>query len=92
MVVWSVLPVVLSSPLLTTIGSLMDGVEGIPDDENTPLLNAQLESTKQERTPLPWLQITIILLLHTCEPISSQSIYPYINEVFTFCFCPGQSY
>ena len=65
----------------------MDGVEGIPDDENTLLLNAQL-SIKQKRTPLPWLQITIILLLHTCEPISSQSIYPYINEVFIlFLFC-----
>ena len=66
----------------------MDRGEGIPDDENTLLLNAQLESIKQKRTPLPWLQITIILLLHTCEPISSQSIYPYINEVFfLFFFC-----
>lgn len=69
----------------------MDGVGGIPHDENTFLLNAQLESMKQERTPLPWLQITVILLLHTCEPISSQSIYPYINEVFTFCSCSAPS-
>ena len=70
----------------------MDEVEDIPDDENSPLLNPQLESLKQKRTPLPWLQITIILLLHTCEPISSQSIYPYINEVFTSCSCSVPSY
>ena len=63
---------------------MMDRVEDIPDDENPPLLNAQLD-LKQQRTPLSWLQIIIVLLLHTCEPISSQSIYPYINEVFTFC-------
>ncbi|KIM39253.1 hypothetical protein M413DRAFT_415849 [Hebeloma cylindrosporum] len=59
----------------------MDGVENIFNDENTPLLGAQPESLKRKRTPLPWLQITIMLLLHTCEPISSQSIYPYINEL-----------
>lgn len=68
----------------------MEGVELIPIVENAPPLNAQLD-LKQQRTPLPWLQIAIMLLLHTCEPISSQSIYPYINEVFTFRSCSAPS-
>ena len=60
----------------------MDGIYDLYEDENTPPLSDQCP--KQRRTPLPWLQISIMLLLHTCEPISSQSIYPYINEVFSF--------
>ncbi|KAF8150914.1 major facilitator superfamily transporter [Crassisporium funariophilum] len=48
------------------------------DDEHTPLLKTK---PAQKRTPLPKLQIGIILLLQVCEPICSQSIYPYINEL-----------
>lgn len=59
----------------------MNGVEDKFYDKSASLLNIQLDS----KTPLPWLQIAIMLLLHTCEPISSQSIYPYVNEVFTLC-------
>ncbi|EAU85270.2 major facilitator superfamily transporter [Coprinopsis cinerea okayama7 len=47
-------------------------------DEETPLLQQRKERT---RTPLPKLQIGIVLLLQMCEPICSQSIYPYINEL-----------
>jgi len=61
----------------------MDGIDNIHEDDNISPLNAQ--SLKRSRTPLPWLQISIMLLLQTCEPISSQSIYPYINEVFALC-------
>jgi hypothetical protein len=45
-------------------------------DEETPLLVKE-----KPRTPLPWLQISIVLLLQMCEPITSQSIYPYISQV-----------
>ncbi|KAF9007525.1 major facilitator superfamily domain-containing protein [Cyathus striatus] len=46
-------------------------------DEETPLL-----SPKQRKpTPLPKLQIAIVLLLQISEPIASQSIYPYINQL-----------
>lgn len=68
----------------TTPGSLMDGIHGFHEDEN--IFPSSAESPKQRRTPLSWLQISIMLLLHTCEPISSQSIYPYINEVLAFFF------
>jgi len=60
-------------------------------DERTPLLNdcAQTEETKKAPTPLPKFQLAIVLLLQICEPITSQSIYPYINQVrniFITCF------
>ncbi|KAG6817274.1 hypothetical protein H0H87_010935 [Tephrocybe sp. NHM501043] len=45
-------------------------------DEETSLLRGP-----QKVTPLPWLQISIILLLQVCEPLTSMSIYPYINQL-----------
>ena len=53
-------------------------------DEGTPLLASSEESKKRKRTPLPKLQLGIALLLQICEPITSQSIYPYINAVSSF--------
>lgn len=59
-------------------------------DEETPLLTNTTNKTKtcnvHERrkrapTPLPKVQISILMLLQICEPITSQSIYPYINQV-----------
>ena len=52
-------------------------------DEGTPLLGdcARTEGTRKAPNPLPKLQIAIVLLLQICEPITSQSIYPYINKV-----------
>lgn len=51
-------------------------------DEETPLLTSPVEaSKKRQASPLPKLQITIVLLLQLCEPITSQSIYPYINQL-----------
>ncbi|KAF9532627.1 major facilitator superfamily transporter [Crepidotus variabilis] len=47
-------------------------------DEETPLLK---KSWRRERTPLPKLQIGIVLFMQVCEPICSMSIYPYINEL-----------
>ncbi|KAF8875928.1 major facilitator superfamily domain-containing protein [Infundibulicybe gibba] len=37
----------------------------------------------QKPTPLPKVQIGIVLLLQLCEPITSQSIYPYINQLIS---------
>jgi hypothetical protein len=50
-------------------------------DEGTPLLASAGDLQKPKRTPLPKRQIAIVLLLQICEPITSQSIYPYINAV-----------
>ncbi|KAJ7433729.1 major facilitator superfamily domain-containing protein [Mycena latifolia] len=32
-------------------------------------------------TPIPKLQLAIIMLVQICEPLTSQSIYPYINQL-----------
>ncbi|KAJ7698876.1 major facilitator superfamily domain-containing protein [Mycena metata] len=51
-------------------------------DENSSLLSQPKKSThKDGPTPLPKLQLTVILLVQICEPLSSQSIYPYINQL-----------
>lgn len=58
---------------------LMDDFnETVHDNERTPLLEQQ---RPKKKTPLDKLQLGIILLGTICEPICSQSIYPFINEV-----------
>ena len=49
-------------------------------NEETPLL-PKGERAPRKATPLPKFQIAIVLLLQLCEPITSLSIYPYINQV-----------
>ncbi|KAJ6553625.1 major facilitator superfamily domain-containing protein [Mycena vulgaris] len=46
--------------------------------EETSLLS---RPAKKPRTPLPKLQLSIIMLIQICEPLASQSIYPYINQL-----------
>ncbi|KAJ3514656.1 hypothetical protein NLJ89_g2251 [Agrocybe chaxingu] len=52
-------------------------------DEETPLLHDVRPRPSPKRTPLPKLQIAIVLLLQICEPITSQSIFPYINQLIS---------
>ena len=60
------------------IGSPLD----IDDDETEMQPFLGLDSQKNRLpNPLPKLQLAIVLLLQVCEPITSQSIYPYINQV-----------
>jgi hypothetical protein len=47
--------------------------------ETTPLVPAK--SSKKPKTPLPKLQIGILITLQLAEPIASTSIFPYINQV-----------
>ena len=51
--------------------------------EENPLLAVDCPE-KPLLTPLPKLQLAIVLLLQVCEPITSQSILPYINQVNFF--------
>ncbi|KAM6504172.1 Major facilitator superfamily domain containing protein [Amanita muscaria] len=51
-------------------------------DEETPLLSKS-SGKEVKRTPLPTLQISIVLLLLFCEPFASNSILPYINQLIT---------
>ena len=61
---------------------MTDGPLDIDDDETEtqPLLG--LDSQKKHLpNPLPKLQLAIVLLLQVCEPITSHSIFPYVNQV-----------
>ncbi|KAH9169683.1 MFS general substrate transporter [Lactarius sanguifluus] len=54
--------------------------QGTPEpEEETPLLRNG--NTPRAKTPLPISQIVILLLLQLCEPITSHSIKPYINQL-----------
>ena len=57
-------------------------------DEETPLLFAAEDpvviigdESDEVATPLPKLQIGVLLLVMLSEPICSQCIYPFINQV-----------
>ncbi|KAA1467087.1 MFS general substrate transporter [Dentipellis sp. KUC8613] len=52
-------------------------------DEETPLLRPSSPDgkTTKKRTPLPMGQMTILLLLQLAEPITSQCILPFINQL-----------
>ncbi|KAG2103145.1 MFS general substrate transporter [Suillus discolor] len=47
--------------------------------ETTPLVSAG--TSKKPKTPLPKLQIGILMTLRLVEPIASMSIFPYINQL-----------
>ncbi|KAK2462968.1 hypothetical protein APHAL10511_005020 [Amanita phalloides] len=51
-------------------------------DEETALLSDGL-GQKRQRTPLPKLQLSVLLFLQFCDPMTCISIYPYINELIT---------
>ena len=59
---------------------MADGPSHTIDDETRPLLGVDSQ-IRRSPNPLPKLQLGIVLLLQVCEPITSQSIYPYINQV-----------
>ncbi|KAG1774830.1 major facilitator superfamily domain-containing protein [Suillus placidus] len=48
-------------------------------NETTPLVPAK--GSKKPKTPLPKLQIGILITLQLAEPIASTSIFPYINQL-----------
>ena len=59
---------------------------GEPDEETALLSDAGCKRPRDRPalppvTPLPKLQIGILLVLQLAEPITSQCIYPFINQV-----------
>ncbi|KAG8213658.1 MFS general substrate transporter [Butyriboletus roseoflavus] len=51
-------------------------------DDQTPLLSAASgRSEPRKPTPLPKVQISVLLLSVLVEPIASQCIYPFINQL-----------
>ncbi|KAI0368602.1 MFS general substrate transporter [Pilatotrama ljubarskyi] len=50
-------------------------------DEETALLASPERKPMKTPTPLPTLQIFVLLLMQLAEPITSQCIYPFINQL-----------
>ena len=50
-------------------------------DEETALLASPERKALKAPSPLPRLQIFILLLMQLAEPITSNCIYPFINQV-----------
>lgn len=59
--------------------------------EETPLLSPAEDpiviTSEEAATPLPRLQIGILSLVLLAEAISSQCIYPFINQVTHYSDC-----
>ncbi|KAK7032774.1 major facilitator superfamily domain-containing protein [Favolaschia claudopus] len=60
---------------------LLSGLALVLANETTSLLRPNSSPTTTTPTPLPKLQLAIIMLVQVCEPLTSQSIYPYINQL-----------
>ncbi|KAI0635883.1 MFS general substrate transporter [Trametes polyzona] len=52
-----------------------------PDEETALLAESPERKPVKTPTPLPKLQIFILLLMQLAEPITSQCIYPFINQL-----------
>lgn len=61
--------------------NVQDDYSQFPDEE-TALLAPERKALKTQ-TPLPRLQISILLIISLAEPITSNCIYPFINQVCT---------
>ncbi|KAF7358943.1 Efflux pump azaL [Mycena sanguinolenta] len=58
----------------------MDEMDETMAEETTALIPKPREPTP---TPLPKLQLAIIMFVQICEPTAGQSIYPYINQLIS---------
>ncbi|TFY69229.1 hypothetical protein EVG20_g3235 [Dentipellis fragilis] len=54
-------------------------------DEETPLLRSPSRSSSTQsartQTPLPKLQLSLLVFLQMAEPMTSQCIYPFVNQL-----------
>jgi MFS family permease len=50
--------------------------EEVSPDEDTPLISP----LQKPPTPVPWAQVSILLVLQLAEPLTSQVIYPFTPE------------
>lgn len=57
----------------------------LADDDSTSEKRRQ-QQRPQQVTPLPKLQIAVLLFFQLAEPITSQCIYPFINQVCNWLF------
>ncbi|KAF7364336.1 Efflux pump azaL [Mycena sanguinolenta] len=66
-----------ASPYLPRTTSRFDMEDSEPTERTALLPKSENKST----TPLPKLQLAVIMFVQICEPAASQSIYPYVNQL-----------
>jgi hypothetical protein len=59
---------------------MLDNSDSCIESETMPLV--PVEASRRAKTPLPKLQICILMTLQVAEGIALVSISPYINQVF----------
>ena len=68
------------------LGDEVEVNEWLLADEDRPIeKRKQQQQQPQQVTPLPKLQIAVLLFFQLAEPLTSQCVYPFINQV---CFSP----
>ena len=72
---WPSTPLSKSSPSF-----IMAGGFAFDDDDERPLIPSE-DKKEKVPTPLPKLQLAVLLFFQLAEPITSQCIYPFINQV-----------
>ncbi|KAI0316454.1 MFS general substrate transporter [Amylostereum chailletii] len=65
----------------STLTPPREHVDELLANEASPLIGERRAPEPRKVTPLPYGQITILLLLQLSEPVASQSILPYINQL-----------
>lgn len=61
--------------------------QSITDEQIALLSDDHAELGERQRTPIPKLQLAIVLLLQPCEVVGRNSILPYINQVHLVHLC-----
>ena len=74
--------VTLTSVPTSKANGAMSNVKQLIVDEQTALLSDGHTNRKRQWTPIPKLQLAIVLLLQSCELLVAHSILPYINQVY----------
>lgn len=62
------------------------------DSEEVDAFNPPCVKNNHAVTPLPWGQLTILLLLNMIPPLAFELIYPFVNQVCLFSFLFSSKY
>jgi hypothetical protein len=61
-------------------------------DEETPLVQRRRPEQPVTRTPLPWDQFWVVLLVQISDPFATQTLAPFIPQVSTFLLAVLESH
>jgi len=64
-----------------------------PTEDTALLTQSDRELARRDRkpSPLPWPQLSIVLLVKACDALATQSIRPYITQV-SMIYIPSETW